>query len=73
MKIDRTVCRHAVVNKAPGHVKSRTFLGRLRHWMRLTAPEERYLAAANDHADLERRMRAIERASHGPALVTFNR
>jgi hypothetical protein len=31
-----------------------------------------YLAAATDHADLERRIRTIERASLGPAFVTFN-
>jgi hypothetical protein len=33
---------------------------------------ERYLAAAADLADLERRMRALERSSGGPAFMTFN-
>jgi hypothetical protein len=35
--------------------------------------DERYLAAATDNADLERRMKAIERAAGTPSLfVTFN-
>ena len=33
---------------------------------------ERYLAGATDLPDLERRMRVLERASGGPAFVTFN-
>src|SRR5262249_458110 len=35
-------------------------------------PDERYLAEATDHADLERRQRTLERTSTGPALVTSN-
>lgn len=42
----------------------------LRHWAQ--DPAERYLADATDLADLERRMRSLERASAGPTLVTFN-
>jgi hypothetical protein len=34
--------------------------------------DERYLAEAVDLADLERRMRVLERASAGPSFVTFN-
>jgi hypothetical protein len=45
---------------------------RLRHWWRVPSSEERYLAAATDLADLERRMRALERAGSGPPFVTFN-
>ena len=45
---------------------------RLRHWSRFEDPAEQYLADATDLADLERRMRALERASGGPAIVTFN-
>jgi hypothetical protein len=41
-------------------------------WWRKAAPEERYLAAATDHADLERRQRALERMTTGPAFMTFN-
>jgi len=33
---------------------------------------EQYLAEASDLSDLERRMRVLERASAGPAFVTFN-
>ena len=72
MKTDRTICQHAAVSRALDRVESKAFLQRLRRWMRRAAPEERYLAAANDHADLERRMRAIERSNHEPALITFN-
>jgi hypothetical protein len=32
----------------------------------------RYLAAATDHADLERRMRTLDRANCAPLFVTFN-
>jgi hypothetical protein len=42
----------------------------LRRWRLST--EEQYLSEATDHADLERRMRAVERASGGPVFVTFN-
>jgi hypothetical protein len=56
---------------APGAEGNR-LLQRLRHWWRRGSAEEQYLAAATDTADLERRMRALERASGGPAFVTFN-
>lgn len=45
---------------------------RLRCWLRSESAEERYLAAATDIADLERRARVLERLSGGPAFVTFN-
>jgi hypothetical protein len=45
---------------------------RLREWSRPRSAEERYLATATDHADLERRARLLEREGGGPALVTFN-
>ena len=44
----------------------------LRRWWRRPSADEQYLAAATDTADLERRMRVLERASGGPAFVTFN-
>jgi hypothetical protein len=43
----------------------------LRRW-RLRTMEEEYLSAATDLADLERRIRVLERASNGPTFVTFN-
>jgi hypothetical protein len=45
---------------------------RLRRWWRPRSPEERYLGAATDHADLERRARDLERSSGGPSVVAFN-
>jgi hypothetical protein len=41
-------------------------------WWRTRDATERYLGAATDHADLERRIRELERRSSGPAFVTFN-
>jgi hypothetical protein len=45
---------------------------RLVSWWRSHDFDERYLAEATDHADLERRQRSLERTSVGPALETFN-
>lgn len=36
-----------------------------------TSEAERYLSAAADHADLERRIRELERCNSGPALTTY--
>ena len=44
----------------------------LLHWWRSGKPDQQYLAAATDHADLERRQQALERMTTGPALATFN-
>lgn len=59
--IDRTV---------PEGTGNRVLQG-LRCWWRRPSADE-YLAAATDTADLERRIRVLERASGGPAFVTFN-
>ena len=48
------------------------FAERLRRWLRPLDRDEQYLAAATDPADLERRLRVIERGSGGPQFVTFN-
>ena len=50
----------------------KAILQRLWRWWRSEEADERYLAAATDHADLERRMRVLERARPGPIFVTFN-
>lgn len=47
-------------------------LGQLRRWLRPLNRDEQYLAAATDAADLERRLRVIERGAGGPQFVTFN-
>jgi hypothetical protein len=60
------------------HSKRTTGAGRrrlphdLRSYFRTADAAERYLSLATDHADLERRIRAVERSDRGPALVTFN-
>jgi predicted MFS family arabinose efflux permease len=49
-----------------------SYNGRLRRSWRPRSAEERFLASATDLADLERRMRVLERASRGPLFMTFN-
>lgn len=44
----------------------------LRSWWMPPDEGEKLLAGASDLADLERRMRALERTSRGPAIVTFD-
>jgi Protein of unknown function (DUF3563) len=56
----------------PRDEKPNSVVRRLGHWWPLQDAEERYLAAATDLADLERRVRRLERASGGPLFVTFN-
>jgi len=62
----RSCCRDSV--KAEGN----RIIRRLRGWWRPLSRDDQYLAAATDPADLERRMRALERASGGTAFETFN-
>jgi Protein of unknown function (DUF3563) len=50
----------------------RSFAQRFRHWWKSRDGGEQYLAAATDLADLEHRMRVLERSGGGPAIVTFN-
>jgi len=52
--------------------KPQGIVGRLGSWWRRQDPDQRYLAAATDLADLERRMRILERAGGAPMAVTFN-
>jgi hypothetical protein len=47
-------------------------VAQLRGWWTGKDADEEYLAAATDLADLERRMRQIDRGSGGPVFVTFN-
>ena len=44
----------------------------LLRWWQPVDRDEQYLAAATDPADLERRLRVLERSSGGPQFVTFN-
>ena len=52
--------------------ESRSILQRLRRLWRMPSAEERYLAAATDTADLDRRARVLDRGSGGPVFTTFN-
>ena len=49
-----------------------SFFERVRRWLRPVDRDEAYLACATDAADLERRLRAIERCASGPPFATFN-
>jgi Protein of unknown function (DUF3563) len=57
---------------ASSAVRPSSIARRLRRWWRSRDPEEQYLAAATDLADLERRMRVLERARGGAVFETFN-
>jgi hypothetical protein len=47
-------------------------VGKLWGCLQDPTPHEQYLASATDHADLERRMRLLERMGDGSMFVTFN-
>jgi Protein of unknown function (DUF3563) len=57
---------------APFEAKANRIVQRARRWWRRRNTGDQYLAAATDPADLERRMRILERESGGPAVVPFN-
>lgn len=63
--------RESSCGAAP-RARPESIVQRLRRWWRSQDPSERYLAEACSHAELERRMRVLERGSGGPAFVTFN-
>jgi hypothetical protein len=52
--------------------KPESVIGRLRRWCQSPDASERYLAEATSLAELERRLRVLERGSGGLAFVTFN-
>ena len=47
-------------------------VAQLRGWWVGKDPDQEYLAASTDLADLERRMRLIDRGNGGPVFETFN-
>jgi hypothetical protein len=47
-------------------------VAQLRGWWTGKNPDQEYLAASTDLADLERRMRLLDRGSGGPVFETFN-
>jgi hypothetical protein len=62
--------RVARSNAATGLIRLCNRVGR---WCAGQDAMERYLSAASDHAEVERRIRELERRNAGPALMTFNR
>ncbi|MGH8666011.1 MAG: DUF3563 family protein [Burkholderiales bacterium] len=62
----------ASMGKTGTVAKARHLRQQFLRWWRLKDATERYLSAATDHADLERRMRELERMNSGPTFVTFN-
>jgi hypothetical protein len=52
--------------------KPSSIVEQLREWWKGSDPDQDYLAAATDLADLERRMRLVDRGHGGPVFVTFN-
>ena len=54
------------------HPDSSSLVQALLRWWQPLERDERYLAAATDAADLERRLRVLERSGGGPQFVTFN-
>jgi len=47
-------------------------VAQLRGWWMSKDPDQEYLAASTDLADLERRMRLLDRGDGGPVFETFN-
>jgi hypothetical protein len=69
---DRQSLRSRSLRNTSPEAKPNSIVEQLRGWWRPQDADEQYLAAATDLADLERRMRVLERASDAPVFVTFN-
>jgi hypothetical protein len=66
------MCDRRLIGRPAPNARGDRLLQRLLRWWRPSSADEQYLAAATDAGDLERRMRVLERASGGPAFVTFD-
>ena len=64
---DREILGNATRESQPGGI-----FAQLRGWWTGKNADEEYLAAATDLADLERRMRLLDRGNGGPVFETFN-
>ena len=64
---DRQLFGNAPRESAPGGI-----VAQLRGWWMGKDPDQEYLAASTDLADLERRMRLLDRGIGGPVFETFN-
>ena len=57
---------------APRTCAAGGIVAQLRGWWTGKDPDQEYLAASTDLADLERRMRLLDRGNGGPVFETFN-
>jgi hypothetical protein len=64
---DREFLGNASPASEPGGIVTQ-----LRQWWSAGDSDQAYLAAATDLADLERRMRLVDRGNGGPVFETFN-
>ena len=63
---------HEFLDSASPEARLDSAAPRVWRWWHFEDADEQYLVAATDLADLERRMRILERASGGPVFMTFN-
>ena len=63
---------HGLDSNASSQSNVQRIVGKLWDWLEDPSPHEQYLASATDHADLERRMRLLERMGGESMFVTFN-
>jgi hypothetical protein len=63
---------HANLRHAASELAAGSLLRRFRRWWRSRDADEQYLGEAVDLADLERRLRVLERSRGGPAFMTYN-
>jgi Protein of unknown function (DUF3563) len=63
---------HEASGSASSKAKPKSIAQQLIRWWRSRGREERYLAAATDLADLERRMRVLERTRGGVVFETLD-
>jgi hypothetical protein len=63
--------RESLANTARAS-ESGGIVAQLRTWWTGKGADDEYLAGATDLADLERRMRSLDRGNGGPVFETFN-
>ncbi len=68
----RRLGKFAYMNTCELAGKPSSIVEQLREWWKGSDPDQDYLAGATDLADLERRMRHVDRGQGGPVFVTFN-
>lgn len=71
-RVSNTNNRESFCSAAPGARPDSVVIRRPHRWWQSPDAAERFLADATSLAELERRMRVLERGSGEPAFVTFN-